>query len=63
MVDRMVHSYIKDTMREFDSMPAQWRQLIHEFGAEAEEMYQNRVPIDSRGAVMTAADARRALTR
>lgn len=52
------------TMVEIDKMPKEWRDLIHEFGPAAHELYEPAVPAMTGGRApkrMTATAARRFL--
>jgi hypothetical protein len=46
-----------------DAMPAEWRTLIHEFGADAHQMFDESVPAFSHQKPTTATEARRSLER
>ncbi|HEX4043258.1 MAG TPA: hypothetical protein VHY10_16290 [Xanthobacteraceae bacterium] len=50
-------------MAAVDAMPPEWRRLVHEFGAEAHELFDNSVPQFSHQRAMTAAEARNRLER
>lgn len=64
MVDAATHMEICFGMEKVDAMPRDWVKLIHAYGADAEELYNNRVPATGgQGKPMTALQAAQILAR
>jgi hypothetical protein len=50
-------------MSMVDAMPPEWRALVHEFGADAHQLYDESAPVFSHQRRMSASEARGVLER
>lgn len=60
---KIPQSIRKQAMDWFDSLSPEWRDLIRDFGPDAEEAYWDNVPTDSTQRARTPAEIRRDLSR